>query len=867
MSRIADLLSRWSVERRIPILVISALLAVFFASQLPKLRVDSSPEALVATVSGQAEVEARFRKFFSGSDTQLVVVVESKDVTRLPVLLYQRDLERALMKRKEVAYVRGLASTTLSPLRDEAAVSAARAAHRAAVDEGERAKAELEQRLSRLPEAVAGPLRMKANEEARKREQEVLGAFEARLRGLTFGEKELKAVVDGDPADFKEGLPGLARDLVSGSVKPAVSVDEAEKSSDAYQDYLVALDQTQFVSPLLLSRDRSAASLVVHFDATVVHDQPTKLAALAAVRAVIDSVPSPKGVEVRLGGAPVLQEAILKKVKQDRLTLNPAMMILCLIVLLATFRWWPAVVAPISAVALAVLAVIGGMALLGQPMTILTNIIPPLLIIVGLSDSVHLIGRYFEELQREPVRVLAGRKAARALISACFMTSLTTAVGFGSLFAARTAELGRFGIVAAIGVIFAYFATILFVPAFITLMRAPRKTDSAGEALPERRGWIESLVVVVTLATFRRVKSVAVAAVVVACGLGLLASRVSADAKLLDAFEEGEEVSEVIRLIQEKLSGIRPLEILIETPDGSLLEPHTIKAVETALLALSPDDVICSTSYIQPLREMRVALTGNGEGRKTDFSSLAQTQALGSILFERSKGALGELLSPDERTGRATVFFADVGIKRTLVVLGEFETRLRKELGPKVHVSFLGEAYVGSVGRDHVLRDLLSGLGLAMVTIFVLLAVVFRSLPLAIAAMPPNIIPLLATGAYMMARGIQLNITTAITFSIGIGLAVDDTLHIVARFREEQRRISSLRVALLRAARGTGTAIFVSGISLALGFSVLMLSEFVSVRQFGELIGVTVVICLISALLFQPALLLLASGYLRGRRP
>lgn len=139
----------------------------------------------------------------------------------------------------------------------------------------------------------------------------------------------------------------------------------------------------------------------------------------------------------------------------------------------------------------------------------------------------------------------------------------------------------------------------------------------------------------------------------------------------------------------------------------------------------------------------------------------------------------------------------------------DLERQIENNLGQKhdVEVTFLGEAYTGSLGREHVLRDLISGLGLAIVTIFGLLALLFRSLPLGLVAMPPNVIPLLATGAYMMARGFQLNLTTVITFSIGIGLAVDDMVHVVARFREESAKITSRRVALLRAMRGTGTAI------------------------------------------------------------
>jgi predicted RND superfamily exporter protein len=214
-------------------------------------------------------------------------------------------------------------------------------------------------------------------------------------------------------------------------------------------------------------------------------------------------------------------------------------------------------------------------------------------------------------------------------------------------------------------------------------------------------------------------------------------------------------------------------------------------------------------------------------------------------------------LSGDRRAGRITVFFKDSGIRKTLQTLAGLRERLGADQGKNLRFSFTGEAYTGSVGRDSVLRDLVSGLSFALVTIFVVLGILFRSVPLALVAIPPNVIPLLATAAYMTMRGIHLNMATVITFSIGIGLAVDDTVHVVARFREESARLSSTRVSLLRAARGTGRAIFVTALSLGLGFSVLLFSEFVSVRQFGELIAFTVIGCLVSALCIQPALLML----------
>ncbi len=831
--RLVEIFSNWAVEKRGIILVVCALVAAGFGAMIPRLKVDTSPDSLVSAVAGQGEVEERFREHFTRFGSQLLVVLQAQDVTSDEALQYQYRLHESLAKLSGVAQVDGLTHLPLLPLAP-AADDAGNAPQE--LDDAALAKMTPDQRQQ-----------LQAGQEAES----------------PFSRQTLEAIVKNDEA-FPGGLTALGRRIAALGDSPRLTGEKQSREDVAR--FREALHETPGVVPVLLSRDGTTAAIVVHFDDELVHDQETRMAALERVRSAVNESEPPAGVTTLLGGVPLLREAILHKLDVDRFTLNPAMMVICLLILGLTFRWWPAVVAPICAVGIAALIVIGGMALLGQPLTILTNIIPPLLIIVGLSDSVHLLGRYTEELKTEPDRVEAGRKATRAMLVACFLTSLTTAVGFGSLAFAKTAELSRFGIAAAAGVVFAYFATVFFVPAFVTFFRVPRHRDAQGSAKP-KVSLLEKSVFVVTRHVLRHAKLVTVLSFASAIGLGYGATQITADARLLDAFEEGEETTRVTHLIEDKLSGIRALEVLITVPQGSLLEPEKVLHVEEVTSWLQKESgVIFAASYVDPLRAMRELLAENPPKPGKPFASLEQLEALSEIASHEEGESATPWISPDGRAARLTVFFQDVGIRRTLVVLDQLRSRLSEAFPHQdgAEVSFLGEAYSGSVSRDFVLRDLLWGLGGALVIIFVLLALLFRSLPLAIVAMPPNVIPLLATGAYMMARGIQLNMATVITFSIGIGLAVDDTVHVVARYREESRRISSVSVALLRAARGTGTAIVVTAISLSLGFSVLMLSEFVSVREFGELIAVTVINCLLGALLVQPALLVLVSR--RARR-
>jgi predicted RND superfamily exporter protein len=194
--------------------------------------------------------------------------------------------------------------------------------------------------------------------------------------------------------------------------------------------------------------------------------------------------------------------------------------------------------------------------------------------------------------------------------------------------------------------------------------------------------------------------------------------------------------------------------------------------------------------------------------------------------------------------------------------LDELEEEVLKELGDDetISVSFTGEAYTGSRGQAAVVTDLLGSMLVAIVVIFLLLAFFFRSIRLGLLSIPPNLIPLVATMAYMVWREIPLNVSTVIIFSISLGLAVNGTIHVLARFREEMQHGLGREAALVRAARGTGRAIVISCITLMAGFSVLLLSSFVPVRNFGELIAITIGGCLVATLIVLPPLLSVAGG-------
>jgi len=486
-------------------------------------------------------------------------------------------------------------------------------------------------------------------------------------------------------------------------------------------------------------------------------------------------------------------------------------------------------------------------------MNVINNIIPSLLIIIGICDSIHLIGRYREELARGKPKLAAARATLKSMAVACLLTSVTTAVGLASLVVAQTEMLRIFGLIAGAGVMVAYAVTILFLPGALSLAAEPKNP-----AMSRRGGPLEAGIVHMTAFILRRPWWFVAGSALLLAGCILIGMNLKVDHALLDQFDTEDAVYRSTRILEDSLDGVRPLEVVLRLGPDSLYDPAMWRELDDALVwATSQPEVVRSMSPTDIMRQSVTLLSDVPGAASESLASESEMSAIYDLLGGRDPHPLASWLQPGEGAARIQLKLRDVGARLTLDFIEEFERRLDAIVAPYPSVSYYitGEAYTGSRGLDAVVRDLMTSLGTAVLIIFAILTLLFRSARLGLISIPPNIIPLAFTLAYMVVRGIPLSAATAIIFSISIGLAVDGTIHVLARFREERHRGLGKNAALLRAARGTGRAIVVSCLTLSAGFSVLLFSSLVPVRHFGELIAVTVVGCLIGTMIVQPALL------------
>lgn len=823
---IADLVTR----RRGLALGFVALLTIVTGSFLPTLVADPRPQALTtSSIEDQPAINAAFAERFGNPDHVVVLLVEAEDVLAVETLGFVHALARRFEREEYVDRVEGITVTPLPvPL-----------------DESEPTAGDLDD-LDDLDDL---------GDEDETAAPEVDPALEDALGVL----------VRSDPARFPLGLATIADRLGGTRYGPLVTGEEVAAADR--ERMLAVLEGSAMIEGRLISRDRRLTAVALFLDERV-EDHRVMEETVDRIDEVVASLAPPEGVRVRTGGLPHLFNSIIDKMEEDNFRIVPLTLLVCLVLLYVSFRWTPGMILPVAAVGLTAVIVIGAMAMFGETMTVLNNIVPSLLIIIGISDSIHLIARYREELAVASSKIEAARNTVRSMAVACFLTSATTAAGLASLATSQTEMLQRFGVIAGIGVMLAYVVTIGFLPSAITYFKPPPvprdgrpdayRDPEEGDVPAADLGLLESGIAWVTHHVTARPWWVLAGSLALLVLFGAGAATVVIDSRLLDEFSEGDDAYVNTRLMEDQLDGVRPLEIMLEAErPGGLADPEVLAAIDAIEAHLEGEAAVLSvTSPSDFLHASWARFAGDPDAAREPFRSAEQTGALLDVFAHLERDPTAPFLTPDRRVGRIQVRLADVGAAASLTLIEDLRARLREHLGPLgVRVSMTGEGYTGSIGLTAVVNDLLGSMTTAVLIIFGMLVVFLGSWRLGLLSIPPNVIPLVGTMAWMSMRGMNLNASTVIVFAISLGLAVDGSIHVLARYREEIGLGLDRHAALLRAMRGTGRGIVVSCLTLMIGFGVMLLSSFVPVQRFGELVGVTVGMCLLSSLIVQPALL------------
>lgn len=559
--------------------------------------------------------------------------------------------------------------------------------------------------------------------------------------------------------------------------------------------------------------------------------------------------------EVHTLGKIMGQKTYIEVLKVEFLTFMLISIFVLIVFLIVAYRSAWGVLIPLATVLLAVIGSLGFMELSGTPLNMMTTLLPVIMLVVGMSDVIHLVSKYLEEIRMKRDKLTAIRNMLKKVGVATLLTSLTTALGFITLIGVNMEPIQDFGVFTAVGVLLAFVLSILFIPAIFMLIKTPKIVND--ERL--QNGWERGLGMLF-LKLCRNRKKVLITYGLLTVVLLLGASRIQFDYYLMQDLDEHQPLMKDLRFFQKQFGGIRPFEMaIIPQKEYKVSDFEVMRELEKVTSYL--DSTYGVNQLISPALPYKYLnkILRNG---KSDYYKIPKSEKRYTFLKEKiapfkDKMVDQQLFSETEKIGRINGRMVDPG-SRTMLERNEL---MRNFIAEQVDTSIVQfkltgtPAIIDESGR-YVSRNIVFGLLIAFAIIALSMGVLFKSIKVALLSLVPNIFPILLTAGFIGFAGIDLNMSTAIVFTIAFGIAVDDTIHFLSRYRQEMRTGSSNLFGLRRTFISTGKAIIITTIILLGGFGSLVFSDFLSTFYIGLFVCMTLISAVITDLTLLPMLLL-----------
>jgi predicted RND superfamily exporter protein len=504
---------------------------------------------------------------------------------------------------------------------------------------------------------------------------------------------------------------------------------------------------------------------------------------------------------------------------------------------------------------------VGVMAMLGLKITLLTAMVPPLLVVICVPNMVFMINKFHVEHDRHGNKIKALQRVIEKIGNASFTCNLTTAAGFGTFTITSSQILVDFGITASIGIFFVYVVCLALIPCVFSFLPPPGKRQTRHLRNRHVRVMLEKAVAIVTR---RRGRVYAVIALLaVPCVIGIRGIKTTG--YMIEDLKENDPIRRDLAFFEENFDGLMPLEVTVDFKKPrqvtSLANLEKLDAFSTELA--DDPDISRPVSIVEAIKFANQAFYNGNPARY----ELPSAQARNFILkyATTSAGNVGEMARSfvDTSMQRVRLSFRvkDIGT----VKMQEKEREIRETAakyfpGEKYRVKVTGSSIINFKGTRYLVKNLFVSLALAIGLIALLMAWTFRGPRVLLVAILPNIFPQLVTAALMGYLGIPIKASTVLVFSIAFGISVDGTIHYLAKFRQELRPTRRGRATTANAAvtalRETGQSMIYNAVILFFGFGIFALSDFGGTVALGVLVSFTLFITMLSNLLFLPSLLL-----------
>ena len=616
-------------------------------------------------------------------------------------------------------------------------------------------------------------------------------------------------------------------------------------------------DNLPFFDNFLYNKKTGTIRSVIYLDKDIVNTAARKDFIFDVLNPTIEKFERDYDIDVRVSGMPYIRTMNAQNIIDEIGMFVGLALGITALIFFFFFRSIRATAITLLVVSIGVVWAFGFIGLFRYEITVLMALIPPLIIVIGVPNAIFLINKYQQEVKKHGNQAKSLQRVITKIGNATLMTNVTTASGFATFIFTKSQLLREFGTIASINILAIFVLALLIIPIIYSFMPLPKEKHLKHL----ERKWIDSIVT--TMESIVRNNRLAVYSVtivlIIVSMIGIYKIKVSGS--LIEDMPKGKEFFKDIEFFEQEFGGIMPLEIIIDTKkENGVMNLSTLKRMEK--LDETIEEIPQLSKPISVLNIVKYSKQAFYNGLP-EYYQLPSSQEKNWILNYTKNSStnthlLDNFVDSTGQYARITTFMKDIGTDKMVGIQERLQQKIDKEFPKeKYDVLMTGGALVFLKGTNYLINNLVISLSLVIMLIAIFMAFLFRSFRMIIISLIPNIFPLLITAGLMGYLGVPIKPSTILVFSIAFGISVDDTIHFLAKYRQELIANNwMIRRSVYAALRETGVSMFYTSIVLFFGFLVFTVSSFGGTIALGGLVSITLLFAMVSNLILLPSLLL-----------
>ncbi|MBP7808696.1 MAG: MMPL family transporter [Bacteroidia bacterium] len=644
------------------------------------------------------------------------------------------------------------------------------------------------------------------------------------------------------------------------------------------EDLWLKINSLKFYEGYVFDRKTNCTSMLVTFYEKDLNTK-NRLDIVDNIRAVVDSFSKATNIEVHYSGLPYIRTIIMRKISHEMIFFLLIALLVTALILIVFFRSMPPMIFSLIVVVMGVITSLGTTVLFGYKLTVLSGLIPPLIIVIGVPNCILILNKYHTEIARGISKMAALHIAIQRSTVSLFFANITTSIGFAVFCATKNQILFEFGLVASISVMATFAFSLILIPIIFSYLPIPNKRQLKHL---DGKGLRKSLDKIATITVNnRKAIYITVTTLVVVCFIGAL--KIRAFGFVVDDIPKTDVLITDLKYFEEKFGGVLPFEITIDTKKENGIIKNSGRALYRInrvqkLLAHYPE-LSRPISLVEVVKFLNQSYKG-GEEKDYRMPSVTDLKILADYIKEEKEkqSQIRPFVDSTKRYTRISVQMKDAGSVRVKELTKELKPRIdsifnyddeAKQWLPKEEqydIRITGNSIMFLKGNDFLINNLIESVVLAIVLIALLMLTLFTSFRMILISTIPSLVALLITAGVMGYLGIPLKPSTILVFSIAFGISSDGTLYFLTKYRYEiKKNKRSISDAVKLTISETGVSMIYTAIVLFFGFGMFALSGFGGTQALGILISFTLIVAYCANLVLLPAFLLSLEKRLTGK--